>query len=139
MKTIYLITSAYYVSAFAVFTLIVIVIQSIIFKVQNNIGLRKNQEAWDEYSKDMTYPERYMEFADWLKQRKAEMGNRFYYIPNKFHTPPKYFECYVNGIHYRGTLEDVSEKTKIPINFLREFERNICPIEIEFNERIYKT
>ena len=100
-------------------------------RVETAFGIRKNQEAWDEYSKDMTYPERDSCFMDWLERRKLETGNKFYYIPAEFHTPPKFFECYVNGTHYRGTLDEVSKQTRIPVDMLKQFEENRFAIQLE--------
>ena len=65
--------------------------------------LRENQEAWDNYCKDMTYKERSRCFLGWCEQRKRKTGNHFYWFPQENHIPPIYHECIINGKYYRGT------------------------------------
>lgn len=65
--------------------------------------LKENQEAWDNYCKNMTYKERSRCFLEWCEQRKRKTGNYFYWFPQENHIPPVYHECVINGKYYRGT------------------------------------
>lgn len=55
--------------------------------------LKENQEAWDNYCKNMTYKERSRRFLEWCEQRKRQTGNYFYWFPRKNNNPP----CKRNG------------------------------------------
>ena len=76
--------------------------------------LRKNQIAWDNYCKDMTFSERLDCFNDWLPQRRYEEGWGFYYIPLMNHIEPTVFDCKINGIKYRGTKEEILKESGLP-------------------------
>lgn len=82
--------------------------------------LRENQEAWDEYCKDMTFRERQECFSDWIKQRKEETGREYYWIPNRFHTEPTVYEIVIDGVRRRGTVKEISGHTGIPISLLEQ-------------------
>lgn len=89
--------------------------------------LRENQEAWDEYCKDMTFRERQERFGDWVRQRKEETGHEYYRIPNRFHTEPIVLECIVDGVRRRGTIEEISEHTGIPLSILKSINDGFLP------------
>lgn len=76
--------------------------------------LKENQEAWDNYCKNMTYRERSRCFLEWCEQRKKLTGNYFYWFPQQNHIPPIYHECVINGKYYRGTREEVIEESNMP-------------------------
>lgn len=92
--------------------------------------LKENQDAWDEYSANLTYPERMAVYNDWCRERKLVTGNHFYWFPNMYNTPPKYLECRVNGTHHRGTLEEVARYTNLPLEFLKQFETCVYVVDI---------
>lgn len=89
--------------------------------------LRENQEAWDEYCKDMTFRERQECFPDWIKQRKEETGHEYYWIPSQFHTEPIYQECTIDGVYYRGKIEEIAEQSKIHLNILKSLNDGVLP------------
>lgn len=76
--------------------------------------LKENQEAWDNYCKNMTYQERSRCFLEWSEQRKKLTGNYFYWFPQENHVPPIYHECVINGKYYRGTREEIVEESNMP-------------------------
>ena len=43
--------------------------------------VKRNQMLWDEYSKHMTYDEKWDCFLEWLELNKLKHGDEFYYIP----------------------------------------------------------
>lgn len=79
-----------------------------------NRKLKENQEAWNNYCKNMTYQERDRCFLEWCEQRKRLTGNYFYWFPQKNHIPQIYHECVINGKYYRGTREEVIEECNMP-------------------------
>lgn len=79
-----------------------------------NRKLKENQEAWDNYCKDMTYKERSRCFLEWCKQRKRKTGNYFYWFPQENHIPPIYHECIINGKYYRGTKKEIIQESDMP-------------------------
>ncbi|MCI9137981.1 MAG: hypothetical protein HFH48_10570 [Lachnospiraceae bacterium] len=82
--------------------------------------LRENQEAWDEYCRNMTHQERRECFGDWVKQRQEETRHEYAWIPNRFHTEPTVYEIIIDGVRRRGTVEEISEHTGIPISLLEQ-------------------
>lgn len=46
-----------------------------------NRRLEENQEAWDEYSRDMTKQEKLSCYNEWVSRRKFEKGWKYYYLP----------------------------------------------------------
>ncbi len=82
--------------------------------------LRGNQQAWDEYCKNMTFRERQECFLDWARQRKEETGHEYFWIPNRFHTEPTVYEIVIDGVRRRGTVKEISEHTGIPISLLEQ-------------------
>ena len=89
--------------------------------------LKENQEAWDEYCKDMTFQERQECFSDWVKQRKVETGHEYSWIPTKNHTEPIVMECVIDGIRRRGTIEEISEHSGIPLSVLKSINDGFLP------------
>ena len=82
--------------------------------------LRENQEAWDEYCKDMTHQERRECFIDWVKQRQEETKHEYDWLSNQFRTEPTVYEIIIDGVRRRGTVEEISEHTGIPISLLEQ-------------------
>ena len=76
--------------------------------------LKENQEAWDNYCKNMTYKERSRRFLEWCEQRKRETGNYFYWFPQENHIPPICHECIINGKYYRGTKQEIIRESDMP-------------------------
>lgn len=89
--------------------------------------LRENQEAWDEYCKDMTFRERQEYFMDWVILRKVETGHTHLWIPNRFHTKPAVQECVIDGVYYRGTIEQISEQSGVSLDVLKSINEGILP------------
>lgn len=82
--------------------------------------LRENQEAWDEYCRNMTHQERRECFVGWVKQRQEETRHEYAWIPNCFHTEPTVCEIVIDGVRRRGTVKEISEHTGIPISLLEQ-------------------
>ena len=58
-----------------------LLIDAVVDKIITTKRLKLNQTAWDEYSKNMTYWEKYNCYLEWCTRRKAENNWRFYYFP----------------------------------------------------------
>lgn len=93
--------------------------------------LRENQEAWDNYCKNMTYKERSRCFLEWCEQRKRETGNYFYWFPKENHIPPIYYECMINGKYYRGTKQEIIQKSDMPRE-IEEYLEEFFPDELNW-------
>ena len=89
--------------------------------------LMENQEAWDEYCKNMTFRERQERFPDWVRQRKMETGHEFFWIPNRFHTEPIVMECVIDGVRRRGTIEEISKHSGMPLSILESINDGFLP------------
>lgn len=61
----------------ALYLIIFFITDSIITKKK----LKKNQKAWDKYSKGMNNNEKLFAFAEWLETQKTKNNEKFYYIP----------------------------------------------------------
>lgn len=64
---------------------------------------------------------------DWVILRKAETGRVYLWIPNRFHTKPTVQECVIDGIYYRGTIEQISEQSGISLSILEQINDGILP------------
>lgn len=93
--------------------------------------LRENQEAWDNYCKDMTYKERSRCFLEWCEQRKISTGNHFYWFPQENHIPPIYHECTINGKYYRGTKQEIIRESDMPRE-IEEYLEGSFPDELNW-------
>lgn len=89
--------------------------------------LRENQQAWDKYCENITFRERQECFSDWVRQRKEETGHEYFWIPNRFHTEPIVMECVIDGVRRRGTIEEISEHSGIPLSILKSFNDGVLP------------
>ena len=103
--------------------------------IRTTVKMKENQRLWDEYSRDMTYPERVKAYIPWVDRRRCTSRNQFYYFPSRFHTPPKFMEIYVNDVYYRGTPEEIAEKTHVSLEVIKQFERCIEPVKVSIDER----
>ena len=104
--------------------------------------LRENQEAWNNYCKDMTYKERIGCFLEWCEQRKRKTGNYFYWFPQENHIPPVYHECVINGKYYRGTEQEIIQESNMPIE-IQKYLQGYFPDEIYWEQdsggQVFKT
>ena len=98
--------------------------------------LRENQVAWDNYCKDMTFSERLDCFADWILQRQCETGWKHKYIPYMNHIKPTVFDCEIDRAQYRGTKEEISKHSGMPIEILNNM--GTLPQKIETGRRHIK-
>lgn len=123
-----------YIILFEILSVIVyLLILYFVDRIVTNKRLKENQSAWDNYCKDMTYYERLDCFKDWLSQRQCEKGWRFKYIPYMNHVKPTVFDCRIDGVQYRGTKEEISVKSGIPIEILNKM--GTLPQQIETGRR----
>jgi hypothetical protein len=53
----------------------------VFYTIITNKRIKDNQQAWNEYSKNMSHDEKLGCFIDFLYARKAENGWEFLYIP----------------------------------------------------------
>ena len=93
--------------------------------------LKENQEAWDNYCKNMTYKERSRYFLEWCEQRKRKTGNYFYWFPQENHIPPIYHECTINGKYYRGTKQEIIRESDMPRE-IEEYLEGSFPDELNW-------
>lgn len=104
--------------------------------------LKENQEAWDNYCKNMTYKERSRCFLEWCEQRKRKTGNYFYWFPQENHIPPIYHECIINGKYYRGTEQEIIQESNMPIE-IQKYLQGYFPDEIYWEQdsggQVFKT
>ena len=115
--------------------LIIFLVAFIVWKIYDDVITRKrlsqNQKEWDEYCKDMTLNERGDCFIDWCKEQKVKNGWRLLYIPNMCNIQPKVFECKINDIKYRGTIEEIAKQSNTSLEYLLKFD--VLPLEIKTN------
>ena len=64
-----------------IIALLPLLIYDVIDKIITTKRLKLNQTAWYEYSKNMTYWEKYNCYLEWCTRRKEENNWRFYYLP----------------------------------------------------------
>lgn len=95
--------------------------------------LKENQEAWDNYCKNMTYKERSRCFLEWCEQRKREQEIIFYWFPQENHIPPIYHECIINGKYYRGTEQEIILKSNMPKE-IAEYLQGYFPNEMHWEK-----
>lgn len=93
--------------------------------------LKENQEAWDNYCKNMTYKERSRCFLEWCEQRKRKTGNYFYWFPQENRIPPIYHECIINGKYYRGTKQKKIRESNMPRE-IEEYLEGVFPDELNW-------
>lgn len=93
--------------------------------------LKENQDAWDNYCKNMTYKERNRCFLEWCEQRKRKTGNYFYWFPQENHIPPIYYECMINGKYYRGTKQEIIRESDMPRE-IEEYLEGSFPDELNW-------
>lgn len=91
--------------------------------------LKENQEAWDNFSKNMTLKERREHYLEWCEQRKGKTGNYFYWFPQENHIPPIYHECIINGKYYRGTKQEIIQESNMPRE-IEEYLEGVFPDEL---------
>lgn len=90
--------------------------------------LKENQNAWDEYSKDMTWQEREEQYLRWVQRRRIQKRWNRWYFPISQHIKPNVFEIKINGVYFRGTKKEISEKSGIPLDVFESIDR--MPLEI---------
>lgn len=96
-----------------------------------NRKLKENQEAWDNYCKNMTYKERSRCFLEWCERRKRKTGNYFYWFPQENHITPIYHECIINGKYYRGTKQEIIRESDMPRE-IEEYLEGSSPDELNW-------
>jgi hypothetical protein len=77
-----------------------------------------NQKKWDEYCKNLTKYERRKEIMPWICERQIENKYSNRYIPKIDNVPYTVFELNINGEYYKGTIEEIEEKSGTDISWI---------------------
>lgn len=77
-----------------------------------------NQKKWDEYCENLTKYERRKEIMPWICERQIENKWSNRYIPKIDNVPYTVFELNINGEYYKGTIEEIEEKSGTDISWI---------------------